>query len=84
MDQLLNGVNLCLCRTMLTKDAKPDEKGGGKGAMEVIPHRPDTPEMYKAALKVTEQMKIDRSLKKSQEPSEGTEVRLQLPSASLL
>ncbi|TNN24921.1 hypothetical protein EYF80_064952 [Liparis tanakae] len=36
---------------MLTKDTKPDEKGGAKEAMQVIPLRPDTPEMFKAALK---------------------------------
>uniref|UniRef100_A0A3Q3W2A3 Cyclic nucleotide-binding domain-containing protein n=1 Tax=Mola mola TaxID=94237 RepID=A0A3Q3W2A3_MOLML len=41
--------------TMLTKDKKPEEKGGGKEVKEVIPPRPDVPEMFKAALEVTKQ-----------------------------
>ncbi|KAG7482167.1 hypothetical protein JOB18_014676 [Solea senegalensis] len=46
-------------KTMLTKDKKPDEKEGGKGAIEVIPPRPDTPKMFKAALKMAEQAGIE-------------------------
>ncbi|XP_076002997.1 cyclic nucleotide-gated channel beta-1 [Genypterus blacodes] len=42
-------------KKMLTKDKKDDEKEGGKGAEQVIPPRPDTPKMFKTALKVTEQ-----------------------------
>ncbi|XP_061560103.1 cyclic nucleotide-gated cation channel beta-3 isoform X6 [Phycodurus eques] len=42
-------------KTMLTKDKKPDEKGGGKDVAQVIPVRPDTPKMFKAALRVTTQ-----------------------------
>ncbi|XP_070687387.1 cyclic nucleotide-gated channel beta-3 [Pempheris klunzingeri] len=53
-------------KTMLTKDAKPAEKGGGKGAVEVIPHRPGTPEMYKAAVKVIEQMKAPTQVRSLQ------------------
>ncbi|KAI3377442.1 hypothetical protein L3Q82_008421 [Scortum barcoo] len=63
-------------KTMLTKDKKPDEKEVGKGGMEVIPPRPDTPKMFKAALKVTEQAGIKGTfskLQKSYKPSDGTE-----------
>ncbi|XP_029353680.1 cyclic nucleotide-gated cation channel beta-3 isoform X2 [Echeneis naucrates] len=63
-------------KKMLTKDKKPDEKGGGKGAVEVIPPRPDTPEMFKAALKVTEQAGLQRTLttlKKTHRTTESTE-----------
>ncbi|XP_034536167.1 cyclic nucleotide-gated cation channel beta-1-like [Notolabrus celidotus] len=61
-------------RTMLTKDTKPEEKGGGKGAVEVIPSRPETPKMFKAALKVTEQAGIEGTfskLKKAYRSSES-------------
>lgn len=59
---------------MLTKDKKPDEKEGGKAA-EVIPPRPDTPEMFKAALKVTEQAGLEGTfakLKKGYKAPEST------------
>lgn len=62
---------------MLTKDKKPDEKDGGKGAKEVIPPRPDTPKMFKAALKVTEQVGIEGTFAKLRETyrtSDGSEV----------
>lgn len=71
----------------MTKDKKPDEKDGGKGAMEVIPPRPDTPKMFKAALKVTEQAGVEGTFAKLQQtykPSEGTEVRQHQASAPLL
>ncbi|XP_022605653.1 cyclic nucleotide-gated cation channel beta-1 [Seriola dumerili] len=61
-------------KKMLTKDKKPDEKEGGK-EVEVIPPRPDTPEMFKAALKVTEQAGLEGTfakLKKTYKPSEST------------
>uniref|UniRef100_A0A3Q3GNH4 Cyclic nucleotide gated channel subunit beta 1a n=1 Tax=Labrus bergylta TaxID=56723 RepID=A0A3Q3GNH4_9LABR len=61
-------------KTMLTKDKKPDEKVGGKTAVEVIPPRPDTPKMFKAALRVTEQAGIEGSftkLKKAYKSSEN-------------
>ncbi|KAM7014986.1 cyclic nucleotide-gated channel beta-1 [Tautogolabrus adspersus] len=61
-------------KTMLTKDIKPDEKVGGKMAVEVIPPRPDTPKMFKAALKVTEQAGIEGTftkLKKAYRSSES-------------
>ncbi|KAL7406200.1 hypothetical protein ABVT39_015260 [Epinephelus coioides] len=62
-------------KTMLTKDKKPDEKAAGKEAVQVIPPRPDTPEMFKAALKVTEQVGIEgvfSKLKTSFKPSESS------------
>lgn len=62
---------------MLTKDKKPDEKDGGKGAKEVIPPRLDTPKMFKAALKVTEQMGMEGTFAKLRETcrtSDGSEV----------
>ncbi|CAB1448809.1 unnamed protein product [Pleuronectes platessa] len=65
-----------VCRKMLTKDTKPDEKEGGKGAVEVIPPRPDTPQMFKAALKVADQAGIEGTfvkLKKSYKASLSTE-----------
>ncbi|XP_077476225.1 cyclic nucleotide-gated channel beta-3-like [Stigmatopora argus] len=40
---------------MLSKDQKPEEKGVGEEGGRVIPLRPDTPKMFKAALKVTAQ-----------------------------
>ncbi|XP_077418884.1 cyclic nucleotide-gated channel beta-3 isoform X3 [Vanacampus margaritifer] len=42
-------------KTMLTKDKKPEEKGGGKDAAQVIPLRPGTPKMFQAAVKATAQ-----------------------------
>lgn len=75
--QSANG-SLCLCRKMLTKDKKP-EKEAGKEAAAVIPPRPDTPKMFKAALKVAEQAGIEGpfiKLKKDYKPSDsGAEVR---------
>uniref|UniRef100_A0A4W6CTQ0 Cyclic nucleotide gated channel subunit beta 1a n=1 Tax=Lates calcarifer TaxID=8187 RepID=A0A4W6CTQ0_LATCA len=59
-------------KKMLTKDKKPDEKEG-KEVATVIPPRPDTPKMFKAALKVTEQAGIEGTfakLKQAYKPSE--------------
>ncbi len=64
----------------MTKDKKPDEKDRGKEAIAVIPSRPDTPKMFKAALKVTEQVGIEGTISKlrqSYKPSDGEEVRHQ-------
>ncbi|KAM7405605.1 hypothetical protein PAMP_000040 [Pampus punctatissimus] len=61
-------------KMMVTKDKKPDEKEAGKDVVQVIPPRPDTPKMFKAALKVTEQAGIEGTfakLKKSYKPSDG-------------
>uniref|UniRef100_A0A3B4B8B4 Cyclic nucleotide-binding domain-containing protein n=1 Tax=Periophthalmus magnuspinnatus TaxID=409849 RepID=A0A3B4B8B4_9GOBI len=63
-------------KTMLTKDKKPEEKGG-KEAVAVIPPRPETPKMFKAALKVTEQAGIEGTfakLKAAYKPTEAEEV----------
>ncbi|MED6236607.1 cyclic nucleotide gated channel beta 1 [Ataeniobius toweri] len=60
-------------KKMLTKDKKPEEKETCKEAAEVIPPRPDTPKLFKAALKVTEQVGIEGTfakLKKAYKPSE--------------
>lgn len=63
---------------MLTKDKKPEEKETRKEAAEVIPPRPDTPKLFKAALKVTERAGIEGTfakMKKVYQPPEGqTEV----------
>lgn len=71
-------VCLSVCRTMLTKDKKPEEKETRKEAAEVIPPRPDTPKLFKAALKVTERAGIEGTfakMKKVYQPAEGqTEV----------
>uniref|UniRef100_A0A3Q0SQU6 Cyclic nucleotide gated channel subunit beta 1 n=1 Tax=Amphilophus citrinellus TaxID=61819 RepID=A0A3Q0SQU6_AMPCI len=66
-------------KKMLTKDKKPDEKEASKGAVAVIPPRPDTPKMFKAALKVTEQVGIEGTfakLKKSYRPSDEREAQV--------
>lgn len=62
---------------MLTKDKKPEAEDGGKAAKEVIPPRPDTPEMFKAALKVTKQVGIEGTFAKlrgTYTPADGSEV----------
>ncbi|KAF6725990.1 Cyclic nucleotide-gated cation channel beta-1 [Oryzias melastigma] len=61
-------------KKMLTKDKKPEEKRPSKATVEVIPPRPDTPKLFKAALKVTEQAGIEGTfakLKKAYKPSES-------------
>ncbi|XP_041804631.1 cyclic nucleotide-gated cation channel beta-3 [Chelmon rostratus] len=70
-------------KTMLTKDKKPDEKDAAKEAIQVIPARPDTPKMFKAALKVTEHAGIEGALSKLRQtykPSEGSEAPVPPPS----
>uniref|UniRef100_UPI0037E756D1 cyclic nucleotide-gated channel beta-1 n=1 Tax=Semicossyphus pulcher TaxID=241346 RepID=UPI0037E756D1 len=66
-------------KTMLTKDTKPDEKGGGKEAVEVIPPRPDTPKMFKAALKVTDQAGIEGAFTKLKKAYRSSESILEAP-----
>lgn len=66
---------------MLTKDKKPEVEDGGKAAKEVIPPRSDTPKMFKAALKVTEQVGIEGTFAKlrgTYKPGDGSEVRQQV------
>ncbi|XP_075881340.1 uncharacterized protein LOC142887514 [Nelusetta ayraudi] len=70
-------------KTMLTKDAKPEVEDGGKAAKEVIPPRPDTPKMFKAALKVTEQVGIEGTFAKlrgTYRPADGSEAPVTPPS----
>lgn len=72
-------LSLSLCRTMLTKDKKPDEKDQGKEEKDVIAPRPETPRMFKAALKVTRDAGIEGTFAKLRETyksSESSEVRL--------
>lgn len=69
---------------MLTKDKKPEEKGA-KEAMEVIPARPDTPGMFKAALKVTRKAGIEGTFSKLRaeyKPSEGEDAGSPIPPPS--
>lgn len=61
---------------MLTKDQKPEEKGGAKEAVQIIPPRPDTPEMFKAALKVSQQAGLEGAftqLRRTYQSSESTD-----------
>ena len=58
---------------MLTKDKKPDEKED-KGTVVVIPTRPETPKMFKAALKVTEEAGIEGTFAKLKKSYMSTEV----------
>ncbi|KAM4602968.1 cyclic nucleotide-gated channel beta-1 [Polymixia lowei] len=46
-------------KKMLTKDVKADEKQRGKDGIQVIPPRPDTPKMFKAALEVSDQAGLE-------------------------
>ncbi|XP_068607454.1 cyclic nucleotide-gated channel beta-3 [Brachionichthys hirsutus] len=60
-------------KTMLTKDQKPAEKVGGEEATRVIPARPDTPKMFKAALKVTKQEGMEGTFAKLREAYAASE-----------
>ncbi|XP_062417958.1 cyclic nucleotide-gated cation channel beta-3 isoform X2 [Pungitius pungitius] len=63
-------------KTMLTKDQKTEEKVGAKEAVQVIPPRPDTPEMFKAALKVSQQAGLEGAftqLRRTYQSSESTD-----------
>ncbi|KAM9765889.1 cyclic nucleotide-gated channel beta-1 isoform 2-T2 [Menidia menidia] len=57
-------------KKMLTKDKKPEQKEG-KETAEVIPPRPDTPKLFKAALKVTEQAGIQGTFAKLKKVYQG-------------
>ncbi|XP_072320739.1 cyclic nucleotide-gated channel beta-1 [Eucyclogobius newberryi] len=68
-------------KKMLTKDKKPVEKEGKEAAV-VIPARPETPKMFKAALKVTEQAGIEGTfakIKAAYKPAEAEEASSALP-----
>ncbi|CAB1339673.1 unnamed protein product [Coregonus sp. 'balchen'] len=54
-------------KKMLTKDKKPEEKAEVKETAEVIPDRPETPKLFKAALVVTEQAGIKGTFAKLKE-----------------
>ncbi|XP_055363364.1 cyclic nucleotide-gated cation channel beta-3 [Betta splendens] len=63
-------------KKMLSKDKKPVEKEAAKEAVEVIPPRSETPKLFRAALKVTEQAGIEGTfakLKRSYKRSESSE-----------
>uniref|UniRef100_A0A8D0D282 Cyclic nucleotide gated channel subunit beta 1a n=1 Tax=Sander lucioperca TaxID=283035 RepID=A0A8D0D282_SANLU len=51
------------------------KKGAAAAAMQVIPPRPDTPEMFKAALKVAQQEGIEGVFSKLRKSYEASEVR---------
>ncbi|XP_031425349.1 cyclic nucleotide-gated cation channel beta-3 isoform X3 [Clupea harengus] len=54
-------------KVMLTKDKKPEAGGAGKKGEEVIPTRPETPKLFKAALVVTEHAGIKGTFAKLKE-----------------
>uniref|UniRef100_A0A4W5MC12 Cyclic nucleotide gated channel subunit beta 1 n=1 Tax=Hucho hucho TaxID=62062 RepID=A0A4W5MC12_9TELE len=60
-------------KKMLTKDKKPEEKAETKETAEVIPDRPETPKLFKAALVVTEQAGIKGTFAKMKEGYKLTE-----------
>uniref|UniRef100_H3CF89 Cyclic nucleotide gated channel subunit beta 1a n=1 Tax=Tetraodon nigroviridis TaxID=99883 RepID=H3CF89_TETNG len=51
-------------KMMLTKDKKPELKDGGKETKDVIPPQQETPKMFRAALKVTEQAGMEGTFAK--------------------
>uniref|UniRef100_G3Q050 Cyclic nucleotide-binding domain-containing protein n=1 Tax=Gasterosteus aculeatus aculeatus TaxID=481459 RepID=G3Q050_GASAC len=61
-------------KTMLTKDQKPEEKGGAKEAVQIIPPRPDTPEMFKAALKVSQQAGLEGAFTQLRRTYQSSEI----------
>lgn len=66
---------------MLTKDKKPEQKDGGKEGKDVIPPQQETPKMFKAALKLTEQAGITGTFAKLRETYkevDGSQVRQRL------
>lgn len=63
---------------MLTKDKKPELKEGGKETKDVLPPQQDTPRMFRAALKVTEQAGMEGTFAKLRETyrqADGSQVR---------
>uniref|UniRef100_A0A8C8K1Q7 Cyclic nucleotide gated channel subunit beta 1 n=1 Tax=Oncorhynchus tshawytscha TaxID=74940 RepID=A0A8C8K1Q7_ONCTS len=72
-------------RKMLTKDKKPEEKAEVKETAEVIPDRPETPKLFKAALVITEQAGIKGTfakLKEGYKPAETESSGLPIPPPS--
>ncbi|KAJ4922289.1 hypothetical protein JOQ06_021633 [Pogonophryne albipinna] len=67
-------------KTMLSKDKKPDEK-----VKEVVPPRAETPKMFSAALKMSQQQGLQgtfSALRKTFKTSEGTAEVSQMPPPS--
>uniref|UniRef100_A0A8C8K5B7 Cyclic nucleotide gated channel subunit beta 1 n=1 Tax=Oncorhynchus tshawytscha TaxID=74940 RepID=A0A8C8K5B7_ONCTS len=72
-------------KKMLTKDKKPEEKAEVKETAEVIPDRPETPKLFKAALVITEQAGIKGTfakLKEGYKPAETESSGLPIPPPS--
>ncbi|XP_035657254.1 cyclic nucleotide-gated cation channel beta-1-like isoform X16 [Oncorhynchus keta] len=72
-------------KKMLTKDKKPEEKAEVKDTAEVIPDRPETPKLFKAALVITEQAGIKGTfakLKEGYKPAETESSGLPIPPPS--
>nr|XP_046200866.1 cyclic nucleotide-gated cation channel beta-1-like [Oncorhynchus gorbuscha] len=72
-------------RKMLTKNKKPEEKAEVKETAEIIPDRPETPKLLKAALVVTEQAGIKGTfakLKEGYKPTETESSGLHIPPPS--
>ncbi|KAM6980612.1 cyclic nucleotide-gated channel beta-3 [Aplochiton taeniatus] len=60
-------------KKMLTRDTKPEGKEGQKESSQIIPPRPETPKLFKAALKVTDVAGIKGTFAKLQEGYKASE-----------
>lgn len=63
---------------MLTKDKKPELKDGSKETKDVVPPPQETPKMFRAALKVTEQAGMEGTfarLRDTFRDADGSQVR---------
>ncbi|XP_056879374.1 cyclic nucleotide-gated cation channel beta-3 isoform X2 [Takifugu flavidus] len=70
-------------KMMLTKDKKPEQKDGGKEAKDVIPPQEETPKLFRAALKMTEQAGIKGTFAKLRETykqADGSQISVAPPS----
>ncbi|TNM90556.1 hypothetical protein fugu_002845 [Takifugu bimaculatus] len=68
---------------MLTKDKKPEQKDGGKEAKDVIPPQEETPKLFRAALRMTEQAGIKGTFAKLRETykqADGSQISVPPPS----
>ncbi|XP_034143095.1 cyclic nucleotide-gated cation channel beta-1 isoform X5 [Esox lucius] len=63
-------------KRMLTRDIKPEEKAVGRETSQVIPTRPETPKLFKAALVVTEQAGIKGTFTKLKEGYKPEEMKV--------
>uniref|UniRef100_A0A6Q2Y6Y7 Cyclic nucleotide gated channel subunit beta 1 n=1 Tax=Esox lucius TaxID=8010 RepID=A0A6Q2Y6Y7_ESOLU len=66
-------------KRMLTRDIKPEEKAVGRETSQVIPTRPETPKLFKAALVVTEQAGIKGTFTKLKEGYKPEEMKFSGP-----